>query len=273
MSGRPYLIFFLTSVALPGMPCHAADVSEMVRRAAIALQSDWAAAPEYAFLQRDELQRSGKPGSKTHQVVMIAGSDYYMPVAIDDRPLDSDQQTSELRNLKNEFERRNAEDPQSRQRRVENYRKQRDQNGALVTEFPNAFTFELAREETINGHESYALVATPRKRAGAASRAAKVLAGMRGKMWVEKENSHIIRAESNVIAPVSIFGIFARVLPGTHMELEMEPVTDSIWLVSRFSMTLEVSKLWFHSTQVTSSTYSDYRLNGPVLEDLLSRAQ
>lgn len=272
MSSHQHLIFLLCSATFQNTSCHAAEVAEIVRGATVALRSDWAAAPDYAFLQRDEFQRNGKPASKTHRVVMIAGSDYYMPIAIDDQPLSPDQQRSELQKLKNEFQRRNNEDAQAQQRRVENYRKQREQNGALVVEFPNAFSFELVREEAINSHMAYVLAATPRKRSGPASRAAKVLAGMRGEMWVDGETIHVVRAESKVIAPVSIFGIFARVLPGTHMELEMEPVTDSIWLVSRFSMTLEVSKFWFHSTQVTNSTYSNYRANGPVLDDLLSRA-
>jgi hypothetical protein len=138
--------------------------------------------------------------------------------------------------------------------------------------FPDAFNFELAREETINGHPAYVLDATPRKAVNPSSRVAKVLAGMRGQMWVDQESLHMIRAESTVKAPVSIFGIFARVLPGSHMELEMGQVTDSIWLASRFSMTLEVSKFWFHSTQATRSTYSEYRPNGRVLDALLSKA-
>lgn len=272
MSGHQHLTLLVISAAMQCTPCHAADVKEIVRGATIVLRSDWAVAPDYAFLQRDEFQRNGKPASTTHQVVMAAGSDYYMLVAIDDQPLPPDQQRSELRKLKNEFQRRNNEDPQARERRIENYQKQRQQNGELVVQFPDAFNFELLLEETINGHAAYVLAATPRKRAGPASRAAKILAGMRGQMWVEKDNIHMIRAESNVITPVSIFGIFARVLPGTRMELEMAPVTDSIWLVNRFSMTLKVSKFWLHSTQATTSTYSEYRLNGPVVAELLSRA-
>jgi len=52
----------------------------------------------------------------------------------------------------------------------------------------------------------------------------------------------------------------------------MAPVTDSIWLISELSMKLTVSKLLFKSTQVTRSTYSEYRLNGPAVDDLLSQA-
>jgi len=33
-----------------------------------------------------------------------------------------------------------------------------------------------------------------------------------------------------------------------------------------------ISKLWFHSTQVVRSTYSEYRPNSLVLDELLSKA-
>ena len=75
-----------------------------------------------------------------------------------------------------------------------------------------------------------------------------------------------------MVAPVSIYGIFARVLPGTRMELRMQRITDSLWLVSRFSMDLVLSKFWLHATQRTVSTYSDYRRNKTVLDELLSMA-
>ncbi len=261
--------FLILGYAAPPCPGAAADVTEIVRRAAVAIRADWDAAPGYAFLQRDEFQRDGKPASKTQQVVTISGSDYYMPVAIDDRPLPADRQRLELQKLKNEVERRNREDPDARRRRIENYRQQREQNGELILDFTNAFNFELVGEETIDGHQSYALAATPRQRTGPLSRVAKIFAAMRGRMWVEEEDFHMIRADASVFKPVSIFGIFARVLPGTHMELEMAPVTDSIWLASRFSMNLEISKLWFHSTRTTISSYSDYRPNLQVLNELL----
>ena len=263
----------LCAVGLPDGRAHAAeaDLQEIVRRGTAAIDADWAADPDYAYVERDETQKNGKLTSKTSQAVTMAGSDYYMTIALDDQPLPPDRQKVELQKLKNEFQRRNGEDPASRRRRIENYRKARDENGALLLDFPNAFIFELLREETMNGYPAYAFSATPKTRAGSLSRAAKVLAGMHGTIWIGKEQFHAIRVECSVVAPVPIYGMLARVLPGTRVEIEMAPVTDSIWLISRFSMTLNVSKLWFKSTQVTRSTYSDFRLNSVELDELLAK--
>lgn len=277
MSGPRYLIFLLCSAASQGIPCHAADVTanieEIVRRGNATLQSDWAADPDYAYVERDEVHKGDKVTIKTSRVFYIAGSDYYLPLAIDDQPLAPDLEKAQLQKLKNEVQRRNAESPEARRQRIAIYRKQRDENEALVLDFPNAFNFELLREETMDGHPAYVLSGTPKKRTGLTSDAAKVLSGMRGTVWVNKENFHAIRVECDVVKPVPIYGILARVLPGTHVGFRMSPVTDSVWLISEFSMTLKVSKLFlFKSTQVTRSTYSEYRLNQQVLDELLSKA-
>ena len=66
-------------------PIRATDADAIAHKASVVLRSDWDAAPNWAFFQRDEFQRDGHPASKTHLVVIIDGSDYYMPVAIDDR--------------------------------------------------------------------------------------------------------------------------------------------------------------------------------------------
>ncbi len=245
-------------------------VQEIVRRANATLQSDWAADPDYAYVERDEDEKKGQVTSKTSQVVYIAGSDYYLPLAIDDQPLSPDRKRAELEKLKNEVRRRNTESPETRRERIAKYKKQRDENEALVLDFPNAFTFELLREETTNGYPAYVLSGMPKKRTGPLSLAAKVLSGMRGTVWVDKANFHAIRVECDVITPVPVYGILAKVLPGTHIEFGMTPVTDSIWLVGRLSMDLRISKLGlFKSTQVTRSTYTDYRMNDLVLADLL----
>src|ERR1700693_3472288 len=206
-----------------------------------------------------ELTASGKHPHGSGMANM-AGPDYYRPLAVNDQPLPSDREKAELEKLKTEVRRRNAESPEARRQRIEKYRKQRGENEALVLDFPNAFTFELVREETMNGHPAYVLSGTPKKRPDAASLAAKVLSGVRGTVWIDKENFHAIRVECDVMNPVPIYGVLARVLPGTHIEFGMAPVTNSTWLINDLSMKLRVSKLIFKSMDVTRSTYSDYLL-------------
>ncbi len=267
MSGYQYLAVW---VFFRCLPCNAADLQEIVSRGTATLQADWAADMDYAYVEKDEVLKGGKMTGKTSQVLYIDGSDYYMPLAVDDQPLSPDRKKEELEKLRNEVQRRNVETPAARQERIGKYKKQRDENEALVLDFPKAFHFELLREDTIEGYQAYVLSGTPKKRAGRLSLAAKVLSGMRGTVWVDKETFHAIRVECDVVTPVPIYGILARVLPGTHIEFAMAPVTGSTWLVSELSMKLAVSKLMlFKSQRVTRSTYTGYRLNALVIEELL----
>lgn len=52
----------------------------------------------------------------------------------------------------------------------------------------------------------------------------------------------------------------------------MMPVTDSVWLISRVSMALTLSKFGFKSSEITNTEYSGYRPNGAVVDELLAQA-
>lgn len=266
---------YITLLALFSLSVRAndvVDVREIVRRATVAMQADWATAPSFAFIQRDIATFKGATMGKTHQVFMIGGSDYYMPIAVDDVPLAPEQQKIELEKLEQEVARRSRATPQDVQQRSEQYRKLREQNGILLNEFTRAFDFTLAGEQAIGGHSEYVLDASPRAGYRPPNRTAKVLTGMRGRVWIDKESFHWIKAEAEVLKPVSVFGLFAKVLPGTKMELEMMPVTDSVWLVSRFAVDLRLSIFWRKSAKATETTFSGYEPAAAALTRSLGAA-
>ncbi len=264
--------YYLALFALCSVTARAGDIIEVqdvVSRATAVMQADWAAAPGFAFIQRDLMASKGITSIKTHQVFMIAGSDYYMPIAIDDEPIPADQQKLELERLKQEVDRRGHETAEEAEQRSEQYHKLRQQNGILLNEFTKAFSFTLAGEETINDHPAYVLDARPRAGYQPPNRTAKVLTGMKGRLWIDKESFHWVKAEAEVRKPVSVFGLFARVLPGTRMELEMTPVTDSVWLVSRFAVDMRLSVFWRKSTRASETTFTHYQPAAAALAQAL----
>src|SRR6266853_1048163 len=266
----PWLVVLAFSFGIERHPCRASSLSEIVQRATAALNSDWASDPQYACIERDEVQKGDKLTSKTFEVIIIDGSEYHLPLAVDDQPLPPDRQKAELIKLKNEVRRRQSESPSARSARISAWKKRRDENGELLLDFPTALTFQLVGEETKNGHSAYVLSATQKQGFVPTTRAAKVLAGMQGKAWVEKDTLHPMFVECTVVTPVPVYGALASVLPGTQIEIKMTPVTDSIWLIDEVSTRLKVSKLhMFKSTALTHTTYSQYRPNSSVLEELL----
>lgn len=271
-SGLWFTIILSCSGIAPS-PCLALDISEIVQRATAALNADWAADPLYAYLEKDEIQKGDKLTSKTFEVVMIDGSEYHLPRAVDDQPLSPDRRQAELIKFKNEVKHRKNESPSARRARIEAWKKQRDENGELLLDFPTVLTFRLLGEETKNGYPAWVLGATPKPGIVPTTRAGKVLAGVQGKAWVEKDTLHPMHVECTVVTPVPVFGPLASVMPGTQIEIGMTRVTDAIWLIEEVSIRLNVAKLkMFKSSETTRSTYSQFRLNSVAMEELLSDA-
>jgi hypothetical protein len=93
------------------------------------------------------------------------------------------------------------------------------------------------------------------------------LTGMEGKMWIDKGSFQWVKVEAQVTHPVSIAGFLAQVEPGTHFELEKEPVSPGIWLPSHFSMRARSRILYLipHRGQ-EEDTYFNYHKGSTNLE-------
>ena len=105
------------------------------------------------------------------------------------------------------------------------------------------------------------------------SRSLKVLSGMHVTLWIEKDTFHVLRGEAEALNAVPVYGILAKVLPGTHIAIGLAPVNDSVWLISELSLNLSVAKLlMFKSTENTRTTYTAYRPNDEEVKELLAQA-
>ena len=124
-----------------------------------------------------------------------------------------------------------------------------------------------------DGRPAYVLAAKPKPGFVATTRAAKVLTGMTGTAWVDKETLHPLHVECHVIRPVPVFGPLASVLPGTQIDIGMTRVSDEVWLIDDVEMKLAVAKMHFlKSNEATRSTYTQYGWNETVLQELLGKA-
>ncbi|MGA8310476.1 MAG: hypothetical protein WB755_10640, partial [Terriglobales bacterium] len=129
-----------------------------------------------------------------------------------------------------------------------------------MEQLTKAFNFTLEGEQKLGPHEVYVLQATPRPGYLPPNREARVLTGMGGKLWIDKNTYQWVRVEAQVMHPVSIEGFLARVEPGTQFELEKMPVGDGIWLPKHFAMKAhaKVVFLFNHRTQ-EDDTYWGYQ--------------
>jgi hypothetical protein len=191
---------------------------------------------------------------------MIDGSQYHRLVAINDRPLSSGEQAEEENKVRAEVLRRGHESERERRKRVAKFLKERDQDHAMLKEMVDAFDFRLAGEAKVDGHDCWVFDAQPKPGYQPKTRETKVLSGMKGKLWIDKSQNQWVRVEAEVMRPVSLYGILAKVGPGTHFFLEQTPVAGNLWLPTRFSVKVKASALGFiNENSSDDETYRDYK--------------
>lgn len=237
------------------------DANEIVRRSVQKIEADWKEAPRYAYTERDvDRKRHAAPTVKSYEVLMIDGSQYNRLVAVNDRPLSAGERAEEENKLRAEILKRGNESDRERRKRVAKYLKEREQDHAMFKEMVDAFNFKLAGQENVDGHECWVLDAEPKPGYQPKSRETKVLTGMKGKLWVDQKQYQWVKVEAEVIRPVSLYGFFAKVSPGTRFVLEQAPVAGNLWLPTHFSMKVNAEALGFiNENSSNDETYHGYK--------------
>ncbi len=229
--------------------------------------ADWKAQPQYSYREQDikgkidEAGRTHFDQSKTYEVMMIGGSPYNRLIAIADEPLSRTQQQQEQAKLNREIQRRQNEPRSDRWDRISKYQSDRSEEHTLMQQMVSAFLFHLAGEQSIDGADCYVLDAAPNPDYVPPVPRARVLKGMKGRLWIEKAHYHWARVEAEVISPVE-FGLFiAKVKPGTRFELDQTQVGD-VWLPKCFTQTVNATVLGLYGVRTREEQhYSDYRQN------------
>src|SRR5579864_9015532 len=244
-NGWVIVAILLCTISRGGNPAapdiHHPDIENVVQQSAHVTEADRIACQQYDFTETD-LESDGS--HKTFAVHMLYGSPYDDLVAIDGTSLPPDKQAHQLHKLKQTVRRRQHESPHEHSARVSEYQREQNRDRRFMEEFTRAFNFKLLGEQTLNGHDVYAIEATPKPGYRPTDSASKVLTGMRGELWIDKQTFQWVKVEAQVIHPVSIAGFLARVEPGTRFELEKAPVNDGVWLPTHYSMTAEARVLW-----------------------------
>jgi hypothetical protein len=237
------------------------DVNEIVRRSVQAIEADWAQAPHYSFVERDVIsKRTSTPVVKTYEVLTIDGSPYHRQIAVNDQPLSEGARAEEERKLRAEIARREHESDRERAKRIAKYERERDQDHAMLYAMAEAFDYRLVGEEKVNGHDCWVLEASPKRGYQPRNRETRVLTGMAGKLWVDKNEYQWVKVSAEVTKPVSFYGFFAKVGPGTRFELEQEPVADNLWLPKHFSVHVNATAFGFINENSTDDeTYGSYK--------------
>jgi hypothetical protein len=241
------------------------DAREIIRRSVIANDADWKVLPRYSHRETDiseKVDAGEEPkSSRTYEVVMVDGSPYQELIAINGVPLPPQLREREETKLTKEIAKRRRESREERAARIAKYERERQNDHFLMNEMTHAFDFKLAGEDDLDGHPVYVLEATPRRDYHPPNQKAKVLTGMKGRLWIDRDHYHWVKVEAEVIKPVTFAYFIAKVDPGTSFEFEQAPVESDVWLPTRFVENVNAKILGLKSHRSREEEiYSDYQL-------------
>jgi hypothetical protein len=261
----------IAGALVTGQVCYSAtaqhpNVEEIVKKSVAVNDAAWKAAPNYSHNEQDvsmKLDDSGDLVSKQekmYRVLMINGSPYNELIRLNGEPLSKTQRAQEQNKLRAEVKRRNHEKKSATQARIEKYKSGRAEEHLLMSQMTTAFHFRYAGEEVIRGRTCYVLDALPRPDYQPPVEKARVLTGMNGRMWIDKDTYNWVRVTAKVIKPVEFGYFIAKVRPGTQFELDQAPVEADVWLPVHFSQAVNARVLGFYGIRTREEEhYSDYQ--------------
>jgi len=274
---RALLLILASATALLGQ----ADVREVIRRAVAAEERNWKVARNYSFSERVNLRYLDSQGRvksqevRIHDVMLLDGSPYRRLVARDDRPLAPGEEKKEEEKLARSIAERREESAAQRAQRLAEYDRRPEWQREAWRELPEAFDFRLDAEEVWDGHSLYVIEATPRRGYQPRSRTAKVLARLQGKLWVDRQDYHLVKAEVEVVDTISVGLFLVRLTKGSRAAFEQTRVNDEVWLprqVRAFvSARLGLLKVLRIEEEISYSKCREFQTDSPIISQMKAR--
>jgi hypothetical protein len=231
------------------------DLKAILQKSVAASETDFKAAPQYNYKERDCTPSE----TKTWAVTMLDGSPYQRLIAINDKPIPAAQAAEESKKQRQAEAQRRAESAGQRKRRIAKYERERAREHEMMAQLSDAFDFKLTGKTNLRGFNVWALQATPRAGYRPPNMESQALKGMEGELWIDQASYRWVKVTAKVIRPVTIGGFLARVQPGTQFEVEKSPVGNGIWQVTHFAMQSRAKVLMLVKRhEAEDDTFSDF---------------
>ena len=248
---------------------------EIVARSVQKDDRDFKLTSDYTYLQRSvirELDGKGRVKTtrvETREVMFIGGRPYRRLVERDGKPLPPAEESRERAKMDRAISEAAKLSPEQRQARLDDYRKKRARDREFARDIPDAFTFQLLRDDTLDARPAYVIAATPNPAYRGPHR--DLLSKMKGTLWIDKADYHWARLEAETLDTIS-FGLFlARLGPGAHLQVESVRVNNEIWLPRRVevkaSARLALLKKFNIEQETAFSNYRKFQTDSKIVVD------
>lgn len=257
------------------MCAFAQDAREIVRRSVELDQVNWLRMADYTWVGRsterhfDSHNRVTSEHREAWETIILDGEPERRTIERDGRPLSADEQRKQQQKLDKAAARLEHETPQQKQRRADDYQKERRRERAFLLEIPDAFDLRLEGSDRIDGHDVWVISGVPRPGYHARSREGAALLKIRGKMWIDKTGYEWVRLEAQTLETISFGWFLARLNPGARLVLDQTRVNDEVWLPKREFLSgrgrIGLLKRVAEDEEITWSDYQKFHVDSKLL--------
>lgn len=187
---------------------------------------------DYTYLEQDQIKtfdrhnQLKKSKGETYEISILGGRAYAKLIQRDGKPLSEKDARKEQSKMDDEVARRQRES-ESDKAAIE---KERREQRKFLDEVPDEFTFKLLGVENVSGKPAWVIDAEPNLSYQPKSKRAKLIAKMRGKIWIDQGEYQWVKVEAEAMDKMS-FGLgLLKIYPGATVEFEQTRVNDEVWL-------------------------------------------
>ena len=152
-----------------------------------------------------------------------------------------------------------SKSPSERQAMRAEMVRERDKEKDFIRSLPDAFNFQYAGDQTINGHPSWVFSFTPRPGFRPPTRETSFLKTLSGKLWIAQNEHQLVRLMGTLQEDVDFgAGLFGSVKKGSTITLEQMPVPEGYWFPSFTEIEFRAKVLVKGQNRTEISRYSRY---------------
>lgn len=238
-------------------------------------QLNWTRMADYTWEARsrerhfDAHQHVTSEHEEGWETLILDGQPYRRNIERDNKALPVDEQRKQQEKLDRAVAKLQKETPEQKQRRMEDYEKNRRRERAFLLEVADAYDFKLEGEQKIDGRDVWVISGVPKPNYHAKTRDAADLRKIRGKLWIEKSSYQWVRLEAETTQTIS-FGVFlTRLNPGAKLVFEQVRVNDEVWLPKRVLMSgsgrIGLVKRLAEDQEITWSNYKKFQVESKIV--------
>lgn len=234
-------VALLAAVLVFALGASGQDAKEIIQRSVQRDLLNFERLKDYTYVEHDEERTYDKRGKlvktqrETYEVMILGGHDYEKLIERDDKPLSPGDARKEQEKLDKEIEKRKRESAEDKAQ----IEKQRKEQRKFLNEIPEEFNFTLLGVENVSGKPAWAIKADPKPGYQPKDRGAKLIAKMRGTVWIDQGEYQWVKIDAQAIGTLS-FGLgLVKIYPGATVHFEQTRVNDEVWLPASASIRVD----------------------------------